>query len=249
MSEASKPHPNTIWAIVPAGGNGSRYATGRDKLLVMIAGIPVLARTVLALLRVPSIQGIIVVSSEANQETYDSLIRHYAPSAQVQFALGGSSRRESVYNGLLAVPESAQIVVVHDAARPLIQTELIEQAIQRVQTGEHGAVVAIPIQDTVKEVIHPLDTVQSPPVITTTMDRSRLWRAQTPQVFQKDRLLQAHQQVPLDASITDDAQLLELAGQGPVSIVPGNERNLKVTHPIDILMAEAFLKADEMPLL
>lgn len=253
MPDAITLQPDGIWAVVPAGGNGTRYATGKDKLLVPLEGVPVLARTVMALLSVPSINGIVVVSSEANRERYQSVITNHIPKAtQVQFASGGATRRESVYNGLLALPELARMVIVHDAARPLIRPALIEQAIQGVREGNSGAIVAIPIHDTVKETVSQPNTdpeSQEHPMIRATLDRNRLWRAQTPQVFQKDVLLQAHQEIPLDIPVTDDAQLLELAGLGPVAIVPGDERNLKITRPIDVLMAEAFLKANAVPLL
>jgi 2-C-methyl-D-erythritol 4-phosphate cytidylyltransferase len=195
----------------------------------------------LALLEAPSVAGLVLVCSDANRESYESLLAEYAPEASIRFVVGGSTRRESVYNGLRALPDSVKIVVVHDAARPLVLPAMIEEAIQRVCQGEAGAIVAIPINDTVKRV--------NQNHIASTVDRSQLWRAQTPQVFQRALLMQAHEQVAAEATITDDAQLLELAGLGPVSIVPGDERNLKITRPIDVLMAEAFLRADAVPLL
>jgi 2-C-methyl-D-erythritol 4-phosphate cytidylyltransferase len=229
-----------IWAVVPAGGCGSRYATGRDKLLVPLEGVPILARTVLALLEVPSLTGVVVVCSAANLERYRMLLADHAPQAMVRFAVGGATRRESVYNGLLALPDSADVVVVHDAARPLVRSDLVTEVLQCVLNGKPGAIAAIPIHDTIKEA--------SGEWIGSTLDRSRLWRAQTPQVFRFSPLLQAHRRVPATESITDDAQLMELAGLGPVAIVPGDERNLKITRPLDVLMAEAFLRADAVPL-
>ncbi len=224
-----------IWAIVPAGGSGSRFSDTQDKLLANLQGVPVLIRTLQALLGVNNLCGIIVSASANNLERYQQLITHHLPDAPIRFVEGGTDRRASVFNGLNALPEGDMIVIIHDAARPLIRAAVVEQALESIRQGAAGAVVAVPIHDTVKQ------TNPDSPKIGKTLDRSTLWRAQTPQVFWKQPLLQAHQQVSPDTPITDDAQLMERTGVGPVVIISGDESNLKITGPNDIRLAEAWL--------
>jgi 2-C-methyl-D-erythritol 4-phosphate cytidylyltransferase len=227
------------WAVVPAGGNGSRFSDKRDKLLISLAGKPVLLRTVSALLQCPDINGIVIVASANHLKNYKALLSLQFPPEKLIFTQGGASRRASVWQGLLALPHSVQTVVVHDAARPLIQPELIQQAIKTVQNEVQGSVVAVPVVDTIKQI--DAETLS----IHQTLPRSTLWRAQTPQVFQLKTLRKAHQQVPETIAVTDDAQLLELAGLGPVQIIQGSESNLKITNREDIPLAESFLRQME----
>lgn len=223
------------WAIIPAGGSGSRFSNTQDKLLSPLAGTPVLTRTVQAFVSTPHITGIILVASAQNLPLYQVLISEAFPQSNIHFVTGGSTRRDSVYQGLLALPESAEIAVIHDAARPLITPELIEKSIAAVQQDAPGAIIAVPMVDTVKR------TAADSAIIQQTLDRNTLWRAQTPQTFKKAAILQAHQKISADTPITDDAQLMELAGLGPIQLIPGTERNLKITGPKDIWLAEAFL--------
>lgn len=227
------------WAVVPAGGRGERFSAGQDKLLVPLDGIPVLARSVMALLAAESVSGVMIACRPEKQAVYEAVIRDCQPAKPVRFAGGGRDRRESVYNGVLALPVETEIVAVHDAARPLIAPGLVEAAVRRVREGVPGCIVGVPIRDTVKTVAE--DRISG------TVDRSLLWRAQTPQVFLKSVLLAAVQAVPEDTPVTDDAQLLELAGLGPVHLLEGDERNLKITTPQDVAMAEAWLAMATSP--
>lgn len=223
------------WAVIPAGGSGSRFSAIQDKLLAELAGKPVLQRTLEAFLNTSGITGIVLVASMQNLASYQALVQKQLPKANIQFILGGASRRDSVYQGLLALPASAEIVAIHDAARPLISPESIEATLNAVAQGAIGAMIALPIVDTVKQ------AKPGTQIIEKTLDRALLWRAQTPQTFRKDAILQAHQTVSQETSVTDDAQLLELAGLRPIQLIPGTEQNLKITGPQDILLAEAFL--------
>ncbi len=239
-----RPQAGSAWAVIPAGGTGNRFSVEENKLLVPLNGLPVLRRTLQAVLAAPSIQGVVLVCHALHQSQYQALVAEWLPGAPVIYTAGGDTRRASVYQGLLALPHTVTVVAVHDAARPLISPEIIEQAVAAVQSGHAGALVAVPIQDTVKQVDPVTRQIQ------VTLDRTLLWRAQTPQCFDKARLLKAHCEVSLDMTVTDDVQLMELAGLGPVVVIPGDERNLKVTTPGDIALAEALLKASAtLPLL
>ncbi len=228
-------HP-LCWAVVPAGGSGSRFSAAQDKLLTLLAGKPVLCHTIEALLACSSFTGIVLVASEKNLPHYQALLTQTFPTANLRFTTGGASRRASVYQGLQALPDDTEIVAIHDAARPLIQPVILEQAIAAITQGATGSLVAQPVVDTVKQVDP--DTMQ----IQRTIDRQTLWRAQTPQAFRFSTILQAHQQIDPNIEATDDAQLLELAGLGPVVIIPGPASNLKITGPDDIPLAESFYR-------
>jgi 2-C-methyl-D-erythritol 4-phosphate cytidylyltransferase len=232
-----------IWAVVPAGGNGQRFSadSDADKLLAHIQGQSVLQRTVGTLLAVPAIRGLVLVAGEARLETYQALVNAHFPGAPVRWALGGADRRESVFNGLCMLPEAAEngLVVIHDAARPLLRRQTVESVLCAVRGDIQGAVVGIPIQDTLKRTL-PLSAGNVPSVVET-LDRYGIWRVQTPQVFRRDAILKAHRTVPRTTPVTDDAQLMERAGLGPVVMVPGEESNLKITTPDDLCLAAAWL--------
>ncbi len=225
-----------IWAVVPAGGSGSRFSAHQDKLLAPLGGKPVLVRTIERLLSCPRLDGIVIVASQQNQALYQGVLTEAFPTAPLLFTAGGASRRSSVYQGLLALPEAAEIVVIHDAARPLVHVSTLQAAIEGVLAPVIGTVAAIPVVDTIKAVGHN-------GVVQSTVDRATLWKAQTPQVFVRSLLQGAHEQVSSSLETTDDAQLMELAGLGPIQIIPGAESNLKITGHDDIPMAESFLNA------
>ncbi len=231
------------WAIVPAGGAGRRFSRTHNKLLVPLGGVPLLLRTISSLMAIPSLDGIILVSHPQHQAAYAKQLKTLQLEKPIRWAKGGPSRRDSVYNGLLALPESASIVLIHDAARPLVPPPLFEQVIGMVASGSPAVVVGIPIRDTVKKVQFEPMPRPGHYAIQDTVDRSNLWRAQTPQVFDKALILQAHQSVAMSESVTDDAQLFELAGLPPVTMVEGTEHNLKITTPQDLQWAEILLQS------
>lgn len=224
-----------VWAVVPAGGSGSRFSSTQDKLLALLGGNPVLLRTLEALASSKIFEGIFLVASKSNLPIYQKVLASHFPAGFIRFTEGGASRRDSVYNGLRSLPNTAQIVAIHDAARPLVTASVIHAAIEATLQNQCGAIAAIPVVDTIKQVDPQTMTIQ------TTVSRDTLWRAQTPQVFYLQPLLAAHQQIPETLEATDDAQLMELSGAGPVQIVTGSASNLKITGPEDILLAESFL--------
>ena len=156
---------------------------------------------------------------------------------RLMIAPGGASRTESVANGLDDLPDEAQIVLVHDAARPLVDDATIDRVVHRVRLGE-CAVAALPVIDTLKEVDESNHIVR-------TVDRARLWRAQTPQGFPRAVIVRAHQEAAAARlTATDDAALCERLGI-PVSVVTGSERALKITTEEDFLRAEALARMVE----
>ena len=201
---------------------------GVDKLLAPLAGRPVLAHSVAAFAEHPKVDTVVVVVSEANQADVEAMLEDVAPNARV--VLGGARRRDSVRAGLGVLPR-CEFVLVHDGARLLVTAAMID-AVLAGAAEKDAAICAIPVADTVKQ-------VDNYGFSRRTMDRDGLMLAQTPQAFRLELLLRAHAAYAED--VTDDAMLVERLGL-PVRIVAGSPRNLKVTTPDDLVLAEALLK-------
>jgi 2-C-methyl-D-erythritol 4-phosphate cytidylyltransferase len=209
----------TAWAIVVAAGAGSRF--GRPKQYARLAGRRVLDWSVVAARQ--ACDGVVlVVPPDRARDPEDAVDAVVA---------GGATRSASVRAGLDAVPAEVDIVVVHDAARPLARAELFWAAIDAVRDGADAAVCAISVSDTVKRV--------ADGVVVETLDRRHLVSVQTPQAFKADVLRAAH---GTGQDATDDAALVEAAG-AKVLVVAGDPQNLKVTNPGDLAVAEALLGA------
>jgi 2-C-methyl-D-erythritol 4-phosphate cytidylyltransferase len=215
--------------IIPAAGSSTRFGGPRNKLLEPLAGRPVLARTVTAFLARPDVAQVILPTG------LEELAQLLPADPRITICPGGQSRAHSVQNGLAAVTNSIEWVAVHDGARPLISQELIDRTL--AVAVEHGAAVpALAVSLTIKQATGPL-----PARVERTVPRRDLWAMQTPQIMRRDALAQAFATCPIPlAQVTDDVQLIELAG-GEVWLVPGDERNLKITTPIDLKVAESLL--------
>lgn len=222
------------WGILAAGGEGARLGGDEPKAFRSLAGIPMLAHSLLALARVPAIEGTVLVVPATHVEPGRAVASAYAPGTRIEVVGGGSTRQESVRAGLAAVPPDAARVLVHDAARPLVTAALIEAALRALATAP-CAVAAVPVADTLKRA----DAGR----VVETVARGGLWRAQTPQAFHAPLLRRAHERAAGEGfEATDDSALVEWMGE-PVAIVPGDERNLKVTSPEELALAEALLAA------
>ncbi len=201
---------------------------GVDKLLQLVAGRPLFAWTLDAFAGCDRVDDIVVVASEANLREIDAIAVPASPKVR-SVVPGGERRRDSVRNGLLAVPED-DYVVVHDGARPLVTTDLVEAAIDgALESG--AALCAVPIADTVKR-------SNDEGFVRGTVSREHLFLAQTPQAFRREILLRAHDEVAGD--LTDDASMVETLGL-PVKLVAGSALNLKVTTPEDLELAAAVI--------
>jgi len=211
-------------ALIVAAGSGERLGAGQPKALVQVAGRPLLQWSIDALGGVAGIERIVVALPPGTP----------AP-AGVTAVDGGAVRSESVRRALAAAGE-AELVLVHDAARPLLSAELAEKVIAALEGSEDAdaAIAAVPVTDTVKR-------VDATGAVAETLDRSLLWAVQTPQVFRREALQRALD-VPAEelAQATDDAWLIERRG-GRVIVVRASEENLKVTTPLDLRVAELLL--------
>jgi 2-C-methyl-D-erythritol 4-phosphate cytidylyltransferase len=208
-----------VWAVVVAGGSGTRF--GSKKQYALLDGRPVLAWSLEAA-RAACARGVLVLPADDTTEPGRPW------DADVVVA-GGVTRSDSVRAGLAAVPATARVIAVHDAARPLAGPAIWSRAIDAVRHGADGAVPVVAVTDTIKSV-----GADGAPA---TLDRAGLVAVQTPQAFAADALRAAHRN---GDDATDDAALVEAAG-GTVVLVPGHPHNLKVTHPDDLLVAAALL--------
>lgn len=232
-----------VTAVVVAGGVGKRLKTKIRKSFVRLAGRPMLGWVLRALERSPSVREIVIVTHWRDLAAARQLARRERTLKVAAVVPGGDSRMASVACGLKAVPARAKWVLVHDAARPLVTPQIIETTIKAARRAK-AAIAAVPVVPTLKQARGAW--------VEKTLDRNRLWAVQTPQVFERGLLEEAHRrarQVPAGRangfSATDDAALVEAMGR-PVRIVPGSERNIKVTTPEDLIVAEALLLADSV---
>ena len=218
-----------MWSIVVAGGSGRRF--GRLKQFSTLGGRPVLEWAVAACR--PRSAGVVLVVPAPLDDDDPNASDPDAHGADVVVA-GGATRADSVRCGLAAVPGEADVIVVHDAARPLASPALFDAVIGAVADGgADGAVPGVPPSDTIK-------VVDESGQVTSTLDRTTLVAVQTPQAFRAAALRGAHQHAPEGA--TDDAMLVEALG-GTVRVVPGEAGNLKITEPDDLQAAERLLAA------
>ncbi|MGH2829141.1 MAG: 2-C-methyl-D-erythritol 4-phosphate cytidylyltransferase [Actinomycetota bacterium] len=231
----------TAWAIVVAAGSGTRLGGRGPKALTPLGGEPMLAWSLDAIVKAGSIRGVVVACGPGWAAEAEDLVRRRF-QARGRVVGGGATRQESVRLALDRIAGDADRVVVHDAARPLAAPELFERALAALE-GAAGAVCAIPVADTIKKTSGKKTSGKktSGDVVAATIDRTGLWRAQTPQAFRTEALLRAHAEAAVAGFVaTDDAMLLERAGE-TVVVVRGDERNIKVTTQADLALAEAML--------
>jgi 2-C-methyl-D-erythritol 4-phosphate cytidylyltransferase len=223
--------PN-VSVILPAAGTSARFGADRDKLLEQLDGESVIARSVHAFLARRDVVQVIIPTRRP-----DLLAPELPRDMRLHFCLGGSCRAESVRSGLERVDESVEWVAVHDAARPLISQELIDRTLAAAIEHGSGAVPAMPVGLTIKQATAPL-----PAKVVRTIPRQELWAMQTPQVMRRVDLEEAFERCPIPLNqVTDDVQLVELIGK-EVWLVPGEERNIKITTPLDLSLAQFILR-------
>ncbi|WP_406211073.1 2-C-methyl-D-erythritol 4-phosphate cytidylyltransferase [Kitasatospora sp. NBC_01560] len=231
-------------AVVPAAGRGERLGPGAPKALRDLGGVPLLVHAVRALARSRAV-GLVVVAAPADgvAEVVGLLDSHGLDGKDVRVVAGGATRQESVRLGLAAIPAEVEVVLVHDAARPLVPVEVVDAVAAAVRAGAEAVVPAVPLADTVKRVE---PNPGGPEPVLDTPDRATLRAVQTPQGFRRDTLAAVHARALTEETggalppVTDDAGLVERFG-GRVVVVPGHEEAFKVTRPLDLVLAEAVL--------
>ena len=222
-----------VSVIFPAAGQGKRMQAGVNKVFLELGGKPMFVRTLLKFSAVPAVDELIIVTGKAEMAPMRHVLERVPELKPWCVVEGGSERQYSVKNGLDMVSKDAEIVLVHDAARPLVSRETIEAVIAEARKNG-AAIAAVPEKNTVK-------VVNADGVVPATPPRSTLWAVQTPQGFRRDILVRANEQAAEDGFLgTDDASLVERLGV-PVHVVMGGYENIKVTTPGDLIVAEAFL--------
>ncbi|WP_328426758.1 2-C-methyl-D-erythritol 4-phosphate cytidylyltransferase [Streptomyces sp. NBC_00443] len=249
MSDVSRPSPTGVPAdtragartavVIPAAGKGVRLGPGAPKALRALNGTPMLIHAVRAMAASRAVSLVVVVAPPDGAAEVRSLLDAHALPERTDFLVvpGGESRQESVRLGLDALPQEHDIVLVHDAARPLVPVDTVDAVIEAVRDGAQAVVPALPLADTVKEV-EPAGVTGEPEPVVATPQRARLRAVQTPQGFDRATLIRAHETVSDD--VTDDASMVEQLGL-TVVVVPGHEEAFKVTRPLDLVLAEAVL--------
>ena len=223
-----------IWAIVPAAGRGTRFGGDVPKQYLQAAGQPLLAHALQALLAHPAVQGAMVVLAEgdAHWPGWQSLA-----DKPIVTCIGGNERADSVLAGLAALPDSVRpddFVLVHDAARPNLRSDDLDQLLNRGRNDPVGAILATPVRDTLKR-------AGDDGGIDGTEPRERLWRAMTPQLFRRLQLTRALEAAGASGHVvTDESMAMELQGHRPL-LVEGSEDNLKVTTAADLALFEFIL--------
>ena len=223
-------HPYTA-AVIVAAGSATRMG-GVDKIFAPIAKLPVICRTLAAFNNHPAIDEIIVVT---RPDVIERMSRVCVAYEKVRIVVsGGASRTESVQKGLAAISEGTQLVAVHDGARPLVPAEVITKAVAKA--AKFGAAApAIPVKDTIK--------VSESGAVDATPRRETLFAVQTPQVFDAELLKAALQDaLRANAALTDDCSAVERFGK-EVHLTEGDAENIKITRPLDLIVAEAILQS------
>ena len=225
---SSPPISGRVAAIVPAAGSGSRMG-GVPKQLRLLGGAPVLIQTLRAFAGHPAVGALVVVVPAFDRDAFRWMMDEHGLEAVV--TAGGATRQESVRKGLDAVPEAADLALVHDAVRPFVTAAQIT-AVVAAARADGAAAPAVPVTDTLRRA--------EGDAFGATVPREGLWRMQTPQAARLDWLRGAHAAAARDGFTgTDDVELLQRAGRR-VRLVEGDARNLKLTHPADWALAEAL---------
>jgi 2-C-methyl-D-erythritol 4-phosphate cytidylyltransferase len=227
-----------VFVILPAAGLGTRMAGPQPKQFLALEGVPILIHSLRAFAAVPRVSAIYVAVRGTELERVQAQIAEYGFAGRAKVVEGGDTRQESVSHALAAL--SAQpddIVLVHDAVRPLIDVATIERTIDAVE--EHGAaIVGLPAVDTIKQV----ERTAHGALVTATIPREYVVLAQTPQGFRYGVLQKAFAEAMADGFVgTDEASVIERAGNS-VAVVHGSQVNLKITQPGDLELAEFYLK-------
>jgi len=226
-----------VTAVVLAAGKGLRLKSKISKPLIKIDSKPLVIYCLSILSKHPYIKDIVVVANRQNLEDIRNKIKRYRIDKIKDVVLGGKLRQISVFNGLRATDNQTDLVLIHDAARPFIDKEMVSSVIKAA--ARYGAAIAgVPVKATIKKVRSQEGGVRR---VEKTIDRNNLWEIQTPQVFKKDLILKAYKKFA-NTDVSDDAMLVEKLRK-KVSVVSGTYKNIKITTPEDLIVAQAIAKS------
>lgn len=222
----------SCYAVVLAGGSGRRMDSEQNKVFLPLRGIPAIVRALAPFTALCA--GAVVVARKEEMKIMGEILRRFGMNHFVRaVAAGGEDRQASVWSGLAALPEDAEVVLIHDGARALVTESVIQRVLESVEAHGSG-VAAIPVTDTIKR-------AGTDRRVEETLDRAKLFAMQTPQGFRVNALRRAHEKAEKDGfRATDDAALLEYAEQA-VYLCEGDRENLKLTMPLDLTLAEMIL--------
>ncbi len=225
-----------VTALIPAAGMGKRMGAGMNKQYLLLCGKPILAHTLEVFEKAPFVDEVyLIVPEDEISYCRENVVERFGFSKVSKIVSGGSERQHSVLNGLRAIRSPGahdSVVVIHDGVRPFLSSSVLRDSIEAARLHD-GALVAVPVKDTVK-VVRDGVVLETPP-------RNSLWLAQTPQAFRYGIIRDAHERAAMDGWLgTDDSSLVERLGKS-VRIVAGEYGNFKITTPEDLILAEAFL--------
>lgn len=227
--------PMKVIALIPAAGMGKRMGAGINKQYLLLAGMPIVARTISVFEQAPFVDAICIVTpSQEIPYCREEVVERFGFTKVRQIVPGGAERQHSVMNGLRALDDAGDddVILIHDGVRPFVPTGVLERAVETARLHD-GALVAVPAKDTIK--------VVADGIVRETPPRENIWLAQTPQAFRYSVIRAAHEIAEAERYLgTDDASLVERLGKD-VHVVMGDYRNIKITTPEDLLLAEAFL--------
>jgi 2-C-methyl-D-erythritol 4-phosphate cytidylyltransferase len=230
MSQISNLKSQIYYAVIVAGGSGTRMASVVPKQFLSINGLPVLMHTVLAFYNSESKPKIILVLPAAYHDYWQQLCKTHNFNIPFQLVSGGETRFHSVKNGLELIEDEQAVIAVQDAVRPLTSAAIIDDAYQHA-AAQGNAVVAVKSRDSIRQLKGDKSTA---------LTRDEIYLVQTPQTFQSTQLKKAYEQ-PFDSKFTDDASVVEAIGI-KINLIEGDYRNIKITFPEDIAIAELLLK-------
>lgn len=231
ISNLTSQIPNKNYAIIVAGGSGSRMLSKIPKQFMPLNGVPVLMHTMLAFYKSNSKPALIVVLPAAYHNHWTKLCEMHDFTIPYELVAGGDTRFHSVKNGLDRIPDNDDaIIAVQDAVRPLTSREIIDESYQYAATNGN-AVVAVKSRDSIRQLKNDVSVA---------LTRDDIYLVQTPQTFQSVQLKKAYQQ-PFDTKFTDDASVVEATGIR-INLIAGSYRNIKITFPDDIAIAELLIK-------
>lgn len=226
-----------VIALIPAAGMGKRMGAGINKQYLLLNEMPIVAHTLALFENIPAVDEICLVIPEAEiPYCREQVVERYGFTKVRPIVPGGAERQNSVLNGLRSMEDARDddVILIHDGVRPFVPVPVIEKALA-VASAHDGALVAVPAKDTIK--------IVEDGIIRETPPRENLWLAQTPQAFRYEVIRAAHEIADAEGFLgTDDAMLVERLGKD-VHVVLGDYRNIKITTPEDLILAEAFLRS------